>query len=108
MTVATCATPITSRSAASRYCVRSFSPIERESIYGRISAICNAAAAFLANERDRWQCDLRALAQQRLSALGVRQVYGEPRCTFAQPDAFYSYRRDGTTGRMAALIWLAP
>jgi YfiH family protein len=65
-----------------------------------------AAEAFVANERDRWQCDLRLLARQRLSALGVRSIHGEPRCTYAQSDAFYSFRRDGITGRMAALIWL--
>jgi copper oxidase (laccase) domain-containing protein len=41
-----------------------------------------------------------------LSALGVRSIHGEPRCTYAQSDAFYSFRRDGLTGRMAALIWL--
>jgi polyphenol oxidase len=66
-----------------------------------------AAAAFVANARDRWQCDLHLLARQRLSALGVHSIHGEPRCTYAQSDAFYSFRRDGTTGRMVALIWLA-
>jgi YfiH family protein len=65
-----------------------------------------AAEAFVANARDRWQCDLPLLARQRLSALGVRSIHGEPRCTYAQSDAFYSFRRDGLTGRMAALIWL--
>jgi YfiH family protein len=65
-----------------------------------------AAAAFERNERGRWQCDLRLLARQRLSGLGVRSFHGEPRCTYAEVDAFYSYRRDGVTGRMAALIWL--
>jgi YfiH family protein len=65
-----------------------------------------AAAAFAANERGRWQCDLQVLARQRLSALGVRSIHGELRCTYGESDAFYSFRRDGTTGRMAALIWL--
>jgi polyphenol oxidase len=66
-----------------------------------------AAAAFVRNDRGRWQCDLRLLARQRLSALGVRSIHGEPRCTYAEADAFYSFRRDGNTGRMAALLWLA-
>jgi YfiH family protein len=66
-----------------------------------------AAAAFVANERGRWQCDLHLLARQRLSALGVRSIHGEPRCTYGESDAFYSFRRDGSTGRMAALIWLS-
>jgi YfiH family protein len=65
-----------------------------------------AAAAFVRNDRGRWQCDLRLLARQRLLALGVRSIHGEPRCTYGEPDAFYSFRRDGSTGRMVALIWL--
>lgn len=65
-----------------------------------------AATAFTANERGRWQCDLRALAQQRLRAMGVGAVYGTDSCTFGDPGRFFSYRRDGRCGRMAALIWL--
>jgi YfiH family protein len=66
-----------------------------------------AAAAFTANARGRWQCDLAALARQRLAAAGVRAVFGGSCCTYADPLRFYSYRRDGPCGRMAALIWLA-
>jgi len=65
-----------------------------------------AAEAFTANERGRWQCDLVHLARQRLSRLGVPAVYGGPWCTYADPGRFFSYRRDGQCGRMAALIWL--
>jgi YfiH family protein len=65
-----------------------------------------AASAFVRNERGRWQCNLRQLARQRLYALGVESIHGEPRCTYSESDAFYSFRRDGVTGRMAALIWL--
>jgi polyphenol oxidase len=65
-----------------------------------------AAAAFASNARGRWQCDLHRLARQRLSALGLRSIHGEPRCTYGEAKSFYSFRRDGTTGRMAALIWL--
>jgi YfiH family protein len=67
-----------------------------------------AAAAFVRNVRGRWQCDLQALARRRLAGLGVRSIHGEPRCTYREAESFYSFRRDGTTGRMAALIWLAP
>jgi YfiH family protein len=67
-----------------------------------------AAAAFQRNARGRWQCDLHQLAQQRLQAAGVVCVYGERRCTFTERDSFYSFRRDGATGRIAALIWLEP
>jgi len=65
-----------------------------------------AAAAFSANSRGRWQCDLSALARRRLSAAGVSAVFGGRWCTYADPARFFSYRRDGQCGRMAALIWL--
>jgi hypothetical protein len=65
-----------------------------------------AAEAFCANERGRWQCDLPALARQRLQRAGVRQVFGGQWCTYADRTRFFSYRRDGQCGRMAALIWL--
>ena len=65
-----------------------------------------AASAFTANDRGRWQCDLRALARQRLVATGVGAVYGVDSCTYSDPARFFSYRRDGRCGRMAALIWL--
>jgi polyphenol oxidase len=65
-----------------------------------------AAAAFSVNARGRWQCDLNALARQRLHALGVREVFGGDWCTYEDQARFFSYRRDGRCGRMAALIWL--
>ncbi len=64
-----------------------------------------AAQAFVAQGNGKWLCDLYALARQRLAALGVTRVSGGGWCTFSDPRRFYSYRRDGTTGRMAALIW---
>jgi YfiH family protein len=66
-----------------------------------------AAVAFRANERGRWQCDLLTLARQRLQKAGVREVFGGEWCTYADRARFFSYRRDGQCGRMAALIWLA-
>ncbi len=66
-----------------------------------------AAAAFTANTRGRWQCDLNALARRRLSAAGVTAVFGGGWCTYSDPLRFFSYRRAGRCGRMAALIWLA-
>jgi polyphenol oxidase len=64
-----------------------------------------ADGAFVANARGRWQCDLYALARRNLMALGVQEVYGGGWCTFEETDRFFSYRRDGQCGRMAALIW---
>lgn len=51
--------------------------------------------------------DTRAGIQAQLARAGVRQVTGDPRCTAEAPE-LYSYRRDGTTGRFAGLVWLAP
>ncbi|MBK7250625.1 MAG: peptidoglycan editing factor PgeF [Gammaproteobacteria bacterium] len=65
-----------------------------------------AATAFAANDRGRWQCDLGALARQRLARLGIRAVSGGHWCTYADAARFFSFRRDGRCGRMAALVWL--
>src|SRR5207248_11800071 len=65
-----------------------------------------AAEAFHLNARGRWQCDLGTLARRRLDALGVTSVFGGGWCTYADAARFFSYRRDGQCGRMAALIWL--
>jgi len=64
-----------------------------------------AAAAFTPNARGKWQADLVALARRRLNALGVSDISGGEWCTFADPAKFFSHRRDGKGGRMAALIW---
>jgi purine-nucleoside/S-methyl-5'-thioadenosine phosphorylase / adenosine deaminase len=70
-----------------------------------LAADAGAAAAFRPNARGRWQCDLYALARRRLAALGVSSLHGGDWCAFADPVRFFSYRRDGRCGRMAALIW---
>jgi YfiH family protein len=72
-----------------------------------VAADTGAAEAFSANERGRWQCDLYALAKRRLAAMGVARIHGGGWCTYADSRRFFSYRRDGRCGRMAALIWRA-
>ena len=52
----------------------------------------------------RWRADLAGLARRRLVALGVGQISGGGWCTVADPSRFFSFRRDGRTGRMAAAI----
>lgn len=67
-----------------------------------------AITAFKPVAAGKWMADIYALARQRLVALGVTGVYGGGWCTQSDPHRFYSYRRDGATGRMATLIWLQP
>lgn len=66
-----------------------------------------ADAAFRPGRPGKWLCDLYALARRRLALQGVGAVWGGGLCTVSDPDRFYSYRRDGVTGRMAALVYLA-
>lgn len=65
----------------------------------------DATAAFRRRD-DRWLADMTLLARLRLQQQGITAIYGGTYCTASAPDLFYSYRRDGVTGRMASLIWL--
>ncbi|CAN7357683.1 peptidoglycan editing factor PgeF [Trinickia sp. LjRoot230] len=67
------------------------------------------ASAFVASAATpgKYFADLYALARLRLGRHEITQVTGGQACTFTERERFYSYRRDGVTGRMAALIWLA-
>lgn len=57
--------------------------------------------------RGKYWADMFALARMRLARASVTQISGGDICTFTERERWYSYRRDGVTGRMAALIWLA-
>lgn len=65
----------------------------------------HAANCFEANERGRWQADLYALAHQQLTRSGVEKVHGGGLCTYTDSTRFFSYRRDGETGRMVTFIY---
>ena len=66
-----------------------------------------ADQAFTAHGAEgKYHTDIYLLARQRLNALGITRVYGGTLCTFHQKDKFFSYRRDGVTGRMGTFIWL--
>lgn len=53
----------------------------------------------------KWMADLAGLARDRLQGLGVTRLSGGHWCTVEDASRFFSYRRDGVTGRMAALVW---
>jgi len=63
------------------------------------------AAAFSPHAPGKWLADLFMLARNRLQRAGVGETSGGGMCTYSDPARFFSYRRDRTTGRMAALIW---
>lgn len=66
-----------------------------------------AESAFVpAAKAGKWLANLPLLARQRLATLGITDIHGADACTFSQPERFWSYRRDHTCGRMAALVWL--
>ncbi|THF66823.1 peptidoglycan editing factor PgeF [Pseudothauera nasutitermitis] len=68
-----------------------------------------AVSAFQPGERPgKWLADLYGLARLRLEAVGVRRLYGGGLCTYTDAARFFSYRRDGATGRMVSVIWLRP
>jgi YfiH family protein len=54
----------------------------------------------------RWRADLAGLARDRLQSIGVSRVSGGAWCTVTERSRFFSFRRDGVTGRMAACIWI--
>lgn len=62
----------------------------------------------VAGHPGKWMMDIYALARLRLQQAGIDQIYGGGQCTVCDAVHFYSYRRDGVTGRMASLIYLKP
>lgn len=73
-----------------------------------VAVDASADSAFKpAGQPGKWLADIYLLARQRLAALGVTAVYGGDCCTVSESQRFFSYRRDGVTGRMGTLVWLA-
>jgi polyphenol oxidase len=66
----------------------------------------DAIHAFIASG-DKWLGNLTMIAQQRLNKIGIHAVFGVNECTYQLPRKYFSFRRDGDTGRMATLIWLS-
>ena len=65
-----------------------------------------ATPRFQPHRAGKWLADLPGLARDRLAAAGVRRLSGGGLCTVADRSRFFSYRRDGVTGRMAAAVWI--
>jgi len=72
-----------------------------------LSFSAECAGAFVAHQGkpNHWFADLYKLARIRLQANDIGQIYGGNFCSFTDRQRFFSYRRDGMTGRMASLIW---
>ena len=64
-----------------------------------------ATTAFVRNDRGRWQADLYMLAAQQLERLRVASLFGGGFCTYTDDKRFYSFRRDGETGRLLSFVF---
>ena len=67
-----------------------------------------AGRAFTSTRPEHWHVDLYALARRRLEKAGLmaQHIHGGSLCTIADPQSFFSHRRDQRTGRMATLAWM--
>lgn len=65
----------------------------------------DSEGAFAPHADGKWLADLCLLARQQLRRAGLSDVAGGGYCTYSDPERFFSYRRDRTTGRMTAVIW---
>jgi YfiH family protein len=66
----------------------------------------DASIGFSPARSNHWYADLVDLVKNQLQTCGVRYIHGGNYCTYTDSSRFYSYRRDGTTGRMASMIWM--
>lgn len=71
-----------------------------------VQASADADLAFRPYGTEKYLADICLLARQRLLAAGIESISGGDLCTVSDPARFFSYRRDGVTGRMASLIWI--
>jgi YfiH family protein len=61
----------------------------------------------IANKPGKYLADIYQLARDRLKKVGVNAIFGGDLCTVTDGERFFSYRRDGVTGRFASLIWIS-
>jgi polyphenol oxidase len=72
-----------------------------EDVYGALSGYPHA---FVPTRPGHWRLDLYAVARAKLQ--GLKSVTGGDFCTYSERDRFFSFRRERTSARMAAAIWL--
>jgi YfiH family protein len=60
------------------------------------------------NKPGKYLADIYQLARDRLKSVGINSIFGGGFCTVQDQEQFFSYRRDGVTGRFASLIWISP
>ena len=65
-----------------------------------------AEECFTETSVGHWLMDLKQLVSKQLTTLQVGNIYTSPDCTYSEQTRFFSHRRDGTTGRIASLIWI--
>ena len=82
-----------------------------EDVVGRFqdSGLHDLQKSFLpiANKPGKYLADIYQLARDRLNKVGVNAIFGGDLCTVMDDERFFSYRRDGVTGRFASLIWIS-
>jgi YfiH family protein len=61
---------------------------------------------FTTKDQDHWHANLELMIKIILNKHGIYRVFNTSYCTYKDADLFYSYRRDGVTGRMASMIWI--
>ena len=71
-----------------------------------VDADPQTVAAFIPGRSGKWYADIYVLARLRLNASGITSIHGGGYCTYRESEHFFSYRRDGATGRMGTFIWL--
>ncbi|WP_264874835.1 peptidoglycan editing factor PgeF [Vibrio agarivorans] len=67
-----------------------------------------AQQAFRPSDTDanKYYANMHLLATQALNRVGITDIYRDSRCTYLNPEQFFSYRRDGKTGRQVTCIWI--
>ncbi len=71
-----------------------------------LDAFPGESQAFRRGKSGKWHADIYAIAKMKLGRLGIHDIHGGNFCTHNESSRFFSYRRDGNTGRMGSFIWL--